>query len=652
MNIPLTEIRPGRYQPRQQFEPGQLLELATSIRADGLLDPPIVWLNEQSAYELIGGERRWRAYIALALANSPAVGSLEAAIEVASNGDILGTVKRLGEYLRAYTMPVSVRETPDEAQRRLAIVHNIQRADLSPIEEARALGELRQAEKLSIRKLAEMVGKSKSWVEDRLKLLDLAPAVVSQVGQEGGLDLSVLREISRWIPELAQPALAEALAKRATRGATSQELVRLVGEIGRWADVERWIPAEGEVMLPAQYNRLWAIRTALVELPPVKLASAALTLAGNGLAWRDNYLVEKPAKVASSSWATDKILGALGSKYETVADERGWTCKSCHLAPLREKLGELFEGGMYSLPCDRLKEYARAATRCESYIGPLQPVVVEVGSSIATLVPEDSPTRAVSLKRADNFYYTESWQEYVALYHEAREASARQVQARAEEKKFAHLAPMESYWQAQQGETVFELEHFQAHACRKCEHFIQGTTPSRAVPCAWANNPKTKAGQPVAPEYAIMVDQAGAMVPRCSEFRYSEMPAIQRPIVAGFAVPDRELVLRWLNWLTTRNSNENRGLFGPLAWLPEYRAGQSRRKLDLPAIWEKIGDDDVMMILLDIAVTEARASQWANDLILRDNLGRVTEWKAIAWKAWERRDLPYGWGDWPKPWKT
>ncbi len=652
MNIPLTEIRPGRYQPRRQFDPGQLQELATSIRTDGLLDPPIVWLNEQNVYELIGGERRWRASIALALANSPAVESLEAAIEVAANGDILGTVKRLGEYLRAYTMPVSVREAPDEAQRRLAIVHNIQRADLSPIEEAQALGELRRAEKLSIRKLAEVVGKSKSWVDDRLRLLDLSPDLANQVGQEGGLEMSVMREIGRHIPELAQPGLAEALTKRAARGATSQELARLVGEIGRWADVERWLPAEGVVYLPAAYNRLRAIRDALVDLPPVKLAGAALSLAGSRSSLvQDDYLTEKPAKVARSTWATDKILGALGTKYETVADERGWTCESCHLSPLREKLGELFEGGIYSLPCDRLKEYTRAVTRCESYIGPLQPVVVEVGSSIAILVPEDSPTRAASLKRADNFYYTESWQEYVALYHEAREASARQVQARVEEKKFAHLAPMESYWQAQQDGTAFDLDHFQAHACRKCEHGVEG---GAGIPCAWADNPKTRSGgetQP--PDYAVLVAQDGTTVPRCSEFRYREMPAIQRPIKAGFTIPDRALILRWLKGLGDgrSNTNDNLGLAGPLAWLPAGgRLGQARRKLDLIALWEQIGDDDVMMVLLDMAVSEASSASWGNEIVLRDNLGHVVQWEPLRWRDYEKGETPWNWPEgWPKP---
>jgi ParB family chromosome partitioning protein len=146
--IPLTQIVPSPLQPRKNFRPDQLQELVDSIREHGIIQPLIV-RRVQGHCELIAGERRWRAANQLGLKEAPVI------IRQASDRDVL----------------------------ELALIENLQREDLNPIEEAQAYRRL--AEEFSLRQedIAHRVGKSRSVVANSLRLLELHPQVQSYLSQ-------------------------------------------------------------------------------------------------------------------------------------------------------------------------------------------------------------------------------------------------------------------------------------------------------------------------------------------------------------------------------------------------------------------------------------------------------------------------------------
>ena len=125
--LPLTAIDPGRYQPRTKMDDTALAELAASIRAQGVMQPVLVRPREGGRYELIAGERRWRA----------------------------ARLAGLGE------IPALVREVPDEAALAMALIENIQREDLNPIEEATGLQRLVDEFRMTHEQIADAIGRSR-----------------------------------------------------------------------------------------------------------------------------------------------------------------------------------------------------------------------------------------------------------------------------------------------------------------------------------------------------------------------------------------------------------------------------------------------------------------------------------------------------------
>ncbi len=143
--LPLDRIQRGRYQPRRDFDAERMRELADSIAAQGVIQPILVRPLGADRYELIAGERRWRA-------------SQQAGLE---------------------RIPVVVREVTEQAALAIALIENIQRDDLNPLEEAGALRRLLDEFGLSHLQVAEAVGKSRSTVSNLLRLLELEDEVKS-----------------------------------------------------------------------------------------------------------------------------------------------------------------------------------------------------------------------------------------------------------------------------------------------------------------------------------------------------------------------------------------------------------------------------------------------------------------------------------------
>jgi ParB family transcriptional regulator, chromosome partitioning protein len=146
--LPLEHIEPGRYQPRREFDPDALRELADSISAQGVIQP-IVVRAVGDRYEIIAGERRWRA-------------SQQAGLK---------------------EIPVVIREVDEPTAVAIGLIENIQRADLNPLEEASALERLLTEFRLTHQQIAEAVGKSRSTITNLLRLQELNPEVKAWVAQ-------------------------------------------------------------------------------------------------------------------------------------------------------------------------------------------------------------------------------------------------------------------------------------------------------------------------------------------------------------------------------------------------------------------------------------------------------------------------------------
>lgn len=158
--LPLDVIQRGKYQPRRDIDPQTLDELAQSIRAQGLMQPIVVRPIGNGRYEIIAGERRWRA-------------SQQAGLE---------------------KIPALVREVPDEAAIAMALIENIQREDLNPIEEAMALQRLQQEFQLTQQQVADAVGKSRVTISNLLRLIAL-PDEVKTLLAHGDLEMGHARAL-------------------------------------------------------------------------------------------------------------------------------------------------------------------------------------------------------------------------------------------------------------------------------------------------------------------------------------------------------------------------------------------------------------------------------------------------------------------------
>lgn len=190
-DLPLDQVGPNPHQPRARFDDAELAELADSIRAHGVLQPIVVRARVDGSYELVAGERRLRA-------------------------------SRLAE---RETIPAIVRETEDENQLELALVENVQRADLNAIEEALAYRELIDRFGLSHEAVARRVGKSRVAVSNALRLLDLAPETREAI-VEGRISEGHGRALAALTIHGLQRAVLEVVLARHLSVRQTEELVR------------------------------------------------------------------------------------------------------------------------------------------------------------------------------------------------------------------------------------------------------------------------------------------------------------------------------------------------------------------------------------------------------------------------------------------
>jgi ParB family chromosome partitioning protein len=189
-DLPVSELSPGRFQPRKHMDLSALDELAQSIRTQGVIQPIIVRPLGENRYEILAGERRWRAAQKAGLSR----------------------------------VPVVVRDVPDNTAMAFGLIENIQREDLNAIEEATGVRRLLDEFKLTHEQVAMALGRSRVAITNLLRLLDLAPTVRAQLA-EGKLEMGHARALLGLSPTLQIEAAAQVIARGLSVRAT-EALVR------------------------------------------------------------------------------------------------------------------------------------------------------------------------------------------------------------------------------------------------------------------------------------------------------------------------------------------------------------------------------------------------------------------------------------------
>ena len=196
-NIPIDLIQRGKYQPRTDMHEDALEELAASIRAQGVMQPIVVRPISSDKYEIIAGERRWRATQIAGLDSIPAI------------------IKPVG----------------DEAAIAMSLIENIQRENLNPIEEAMALKRLQDEFELTQQEVADAVGKSRATVANLMRLIGLT-IDVRRMLEHGDLEMGHARALLS-LPDIQQSEAARSVVGKGLSVRQTESLVRrLIAEVG------------------------------------------------------------------------------------------------------------------------------------------------------------------------------------------------------------------------------------------------------------------------------------------------------------------------------------------------------------------------------------------------------------------------------------
>jgi ParB family chromosome partitioning protein len=191
--LPVGILKPGRFQPRTRMDPQSIAELGDSIKAQGLIQPILVRPVENGKYEIIAGERRWRA---AQLAGLPKV-------------------------------PVVIRAVPDKSALAMALIENIQREDLNPLEEAAGIQRLVDEFEMTHETAAQAVGRSRSAVTNLLRLLNLSKAVQDLLMQ-GKIEMGHARALLA----VSGPRQADLAQQIIGRNLSVREAEQLVSQTG------------------------------------------------------------------------------------------------------------------------------------------------------------------------------------------------------------------------------------------------------------------------------------------------------------------------------------------------------------------------------------------------------------------------------------
>lgn len=256
-HIPVEFLQPGKYQPRKDITSEALQDLANSIKAQGIIQPIVIRSVSHGRYEIIAGERRWRA------------------AQIAGLAEI----------------PVIIRDIPDNAAMAIALIENIQREDLNPLEEAVALQRLLDEFSMTHQQVADAVGKSRTSVTNLLRLLSLsedaknflekgalemghARALLGLNGEaqskaahtivEKGLSVRECEELVRKIQNPAASGKTNIKAGTDTDPTIQDLQVKLSEKLGKYATIQHKVNGKGKVVL--RYRSLLELRAIISNM--------------------------------------------------------------------------------------------------------------------------------------------------------------------------------------------------------------------------------------------------------------------------------------------------------------------------------------------------------------------------------------------------
>lgn len=239
--LPITNLQPGKYQPRKDIDDESLKELAGSIKNQGLLQPIVVRKINDSKYEIIAGERRWRACQLLAWAEIPAI----------------------------------IKQVDDETAMAMALVENLQREDLNPMDQARAMQRLTHEFGLTHQQVAELLAKSRAAVSNYLRLLNLMPDVRNLL-ENGDLDMGHARALLQLTDE-KQTQVANLVVARNLSVRETEALVRRVSA-GALLDANKPTVEEISPLYKEKIHQLAKKLQTQVKLKPGKNGKGSLVI--------------------------------------------------------------------------------------------------------------------------------------------------------------------------------------------------------------------------------------------------------------------------------------------------------------------------------------------------------------------------------------
>jgi ParB-like chromosome segregation protein Spo0J len=671
--VPLTRIVPSRWQPREAaFDPESLWELACSIKEHGLINPVVVFPvnvaedDPEPWYELVAGERRTRAGLGLAWAALDDQVTEKEAVEALAAGGLTSLPDHAREALAIggdniewangwshILARVESGETAEDLQRlhRLAIVENIERESLSALEEARGLQGLADEFDWSQRDLARHIGKSQSYVAQRLSLLGLAPEAQEAVSTRV-LTATHGRAIAA-VPEALQPVVTEHVAAMVSRDdspATTRQVQNLTRQVAAFVDPARWEPNGERVYLPTQRNRLALVKWALERVDLEACAERLMGLRSVGYSG-DNVLGGKPVAVVTTYLREilDALLGDGRSHdwWEEFAHEVGRTCEHCVLYEY-EVDGTDPDSSMEAY-CPQWRDEIGHLETCQGFIGSDHPVVIPVGKWHTTDLFEEV---GAVLEEGETCRYMRSIPDYVKAYELAAELERSRRIEQEQKRETGYQDDIRAFmdWV---GTLPGEIHaHFQSQVCGKCANCAPACDP----PCVFTQEPLGNQWSRYGPRFAVLVDQEGQLYPRCSEFAYANTPELHQE---GARFGRKVQAAEWLEAIAAGRGYNNScvGLVGVLRWLDYGRAPEEDKFDKLASFvkreWDELGGDSAVATLIDVALHEVKATNARSTLkLLNAVTGKMETFAAATFETVrEGKDPQEGYySSWPKGW--
>jgi len=668
--VPLWNIKPSRWQPREaQFDATELYELAQSIRDNGLINPVLVFADDDEdgyvVWELIAGERRTRATAALKLATLFPNHTLEDWCSRLAHVGLHGMGVEEHAALRGdptAKIAATVHEGRDMQRIHvMAVIENIDRASLTPIEEGRAYQGLMQAYGWSQREVAGHVNKSQGYVAQRVGLTNLNETATNALNTRV-INMTHARAISA-VPEALQAAATEYVVHEVVRDdtpATTRQIENQLRALTAFINPDRWLPNGEKVYAPQERNRLAVIRM-LVSGPHAEERMAK--------AWRDlrlhrdnyngekNLLTAQPSTIVNDDRLYTAVVEALGMHLDDAwKNHAHLEHKECITCIYSTMLPAQIATGM-AVPCPRWKDATRET--CDGWIGGCDPVVIPAREYYVRQELE----RAEALI-SEPFPHATDAAEWLAAY----DAAVAYLESRKQEKVEAETngprKAVAEFWMWQKTLPGEWLQHSQAHWCAICRYH---EPMHDEAPCRFAQHPLTERWGSGArpPGLGVLFSPTLMMLPRCEMFTVQQLPRIyQQP---GFCVGEdkaaRRRVMAWMKGIKPKSALPNyynyanaiwRGVF---AWL--YPGdGKSFSWDDIEAWllrnWDEIGDGG-MATLITALLHEARAGyerRGHEPVELVDlRFGSIEPWMPVLFK--ERGEKQDYWPNgWMKPWEA